>query len=313
MPSAHASPPPIPLRRIEAFLAVAAARNMSHAAAQLDVAQSVVSRHISALEAEVGCRLFERTGRGVSPTAAALELAPRLRAALEDMQRAVAQVAEHGNEPTGLVRVGVVPAAARPLVGMLYQRVAQAYPRIRLQFDESFSTALDERLRHGELDLAVMNRFGPMPRHGEQKLCVIGSLVVGGPKAFARTPSDISFRQMAKLPLVLASRPNVLRVAMDEICRRTGVQIQVVAEADSLLTMKDLILHGGLYTVLPHQAVHEELQAGVLSGARLVKPGLPRTLSLASSTRQPPSSAVRVVSREIREIVETVLVRSVWR
>ena len=67
------------LRRIEAFLTVAETRNISRAAAQLEVAQSVVSRHIAALEAELGCRLFERTGRGVALTPSAQQLAPRLR------------------------------------------------------------------------------------------------------------------------------------------------------------------------------------------------------------------------------------------
>ncbi|MCP6134086.1 LysR family transcriptional regulator, partial [Klebsiella pneumoniae] len=69
------------LHRIEAFLAVAQSGNISRAATQLEVAQSVLSRHIAGLEAELGVRLFERTGRGVSMTEAAQHLAPRLRAA----------------------------------------------------------------------------------------------------------------------------------------------------------------------------------------------------------------------------------------
>ena len=72
-------------------------------------------------------------------------------------------------------------------------------------------------------------------------------------------------------------------------------------------------MQGGLYTVLPHQAVHDDLEHGLLSASRLVKPGLPRTLSLATSSRRPGTAATRAVWREIREIVQTVLVRTVWR
>lgn len=300
------------LHRIEAFLAVAQARNISQAAMQLDVAQSVVSRHIGALEAELGCRLFERTGRGVSPTAAAEQLAPRLRAALEEMHRAVAEAADLGGQPSGVVRIGVIPAAAQPLVGMLYQRVADRLPRIQLQFVDGFSTTLDERLGNGELDLAVVNRFSRTRLRDEQRLCVVDSLVVG-PAGSYKGNYELPFKQLATLPLVLASRPNPLRMALDQLCRREAIGLRVVVEADSMLTLKDLIVRGRLYTVLPYQLVHEELKAGTLSAARLVKPGLPRTLSLALSRRRPSSAAIRAVSRELRDIVETSLVKTLWR
>lgn len=301
------------LHRIEAFLAVAQSGKISRAATQLEVAQSVLSRHIAGLEAELGVRLFERTGRGVSMTEAGQHLAPRLRAALADMQRAAAEAAEVGGQPGGVVRVGMVPAAAQPLVGMLYRQVAQQHPRIRLQFVDGFSHALDERLASGDLDLAVINRFGRLDPQGEERLCVVDSLVIGPPGAFTADAPPVPFRQMAALPLVLASRPNGLRNALDQMCRRAGVQLRVEVEADSMLTMKDLVFRGGLYSVLPYQLVHEELAAGRVSCAPIVRPTVPRVLTLAMSSRQPASAAIRAVAHAIRQIVQAELVPTVWR
>ncbi|MBX3604336.1 MAG: LysR family transcriptional regulator [Piscinibacter sp.] len=300
------------LRRIEAFLAVAEARSISRAAAQIEVAQSVVSRHVAALEAQLGCRLFERTGRGVAPTQAADRLAPRLRAALRDMQQATAEAIDIGDEPSGVVRLGVVPGAARPLVGMLYQRVAQHLPRIRLQFVEGFSNPLEELLAADRIDVAVVNRYGRVARRGEEKLGVLDSLVIGAAGVF-RPGQELAFRQLAEQPLVLAARPNGLRVALDQASRRAGVQLRVAVESDSLLIMKDLVARAGLYTVLPRQALHEELESGALSSARLVKPTVPRTLSLIASGRGPGSAATRAVMHEIRAIVRQSLLRTVWR
>lgn len=304
--------PAMNLRRIEAFLAVAEARSISRAAAQIEVAQSVVSRHIAALEAQLGCRLFERTGRGVALTQAAERLAPRLRAALEEMQRATIEAADIGDEPSGVVRLGVVPSAARPLVGMLHQRIAERHARIRLQFVEGFSNPLEEQLAEGQIDLAVVNRFGRVTRRGDETLCVIDSMVIGAPGAF-RPGQEISFRQLAERPLVLAARPNALRVALDLPSKKAGVQLRVAVESDSLLIMKDLVVQAGLCTVLPRQAVHEELALGLLSAARLVKPTVPRTLSLIASVRRPGSAATRAVARELRDIVQHTLVRTAWR
>ena len=301
------------LRRIEAFLAVAEAGTISRAASQLEVAQSVVSRHIAALEQQLGYQLFQRTGRGVVLTDAAGQLAPRLRAALDDMRRATQEAGERSDQLSGVVRVGVVPAATRPLVGLLYRRVAERYPRVRLQFVDGFSNALEERLVQGELDLAVINRFGLAHHRGEERLCVVASQVVGPPGAFAPGQTEIGFKQMAELPLVLASRPNGLRVALDQLCRHAEVQLRVVVEADSLLTMRDLVLQGGLYTVLPHQLVHEDLAAGSLSAVRLVRPELPRTLSLATTAHHSTTAAMRAVAHELREVVQRDLVPALWR
>jgi DNA-binding transcriptional LysR family regulator len=301
------------LRRIEAFLAVAEAGNISRASAQLEVAQSVVSRHVKALETELGYGLFERTGRGVALTPAGRLLAPRLHSALAEMQRAAIEAGELGDQPNGPVRIGVVPAAIWPLVGLLYQRVAERFPRVLLHFVEGFGNALEEPLTRGELDLAVINRYGRLHHHGEERLCTVDSLVVGPPKAFGKHARELAFRSLAELPLVLASKPNGLRVALDQVCRRTGVRLRVAAEADSLLTMKELVVQGGLYSVLPHQLVQEQLAQGAMSAVRLVKPAVPRTLSLATSSHHPGTLATRAVWREIRDIVANSLVHTVWR
>lgn len=304
--------PDLNLHRIDAFLAVIRARNMSRAAAQLEVAQSVVTRHVAALEAQLGCRLFERTGRGVTPTPAGERLAPRLRAAIDEMRNATAEAAEDGDGPSGVVRLGVVPGAARPLVGMLYQRMCERFPRIALQFVEGFSNPLEDQMADGHLDLVVVNRYGRATRRSEEKLGVLESLVIGGPGIF-QPGQALRFRQLAERPLVLAARPNGLRVALNQVSRRVGVQLQVAVESDSMLIMKDLVVQAGLCTVLPRQAVHDELQAGLLTAARLTAPMVPRILSLITSNRTPGTEATRAVARQIRDIVQTRLLPTVWR
>lgn len=147
----------------------------------------------------------------------------------------------------------------------------------------------------------------------DERLCVVDSLLVGPPGAHAPDAPALPFKRLAGLPLVLASRPNGLRTALDEICRRVGVQLLVAVEADSMLTMKGLVMHGGLYSVLPCQLVHEEPAAGRMSAAGIVRPTVPRVLTLALSNRQAGSAAVRAVAQAVRGIVRESLVKTVWR
>ena len=53
------------LKQLRTFTLVANLGSLSRAGKALDIAQSLVSRHLAQLESEWGDRLFERTGRGV--------------------------------------------------------------------------------------------------------------------------------------------------------------------------------------------------------------------------------------------------------
>ena len=60
---------------IRAFLAALDAGSLLGAAKQLQTTQPTVGRQVAQLEAQMGVVLFERTGRGLQPTATALSLA----------------------------------------------------------------------------------------------------------------------------------------------------------------------------------------------------------------------------------------------
>jgi LysR family transcriptional regulator, nitrogen assimilation regulatory protein len=293
--------PTLHLRRIEAFLAVMELRNISRAAAQISVAQSVVSRHLGALEAQLGCRLFERTGRGVIPTPAADRLAPPLQAAIAQMQRATQQAVDLGNQPSGVVRVGLVPVAVHALVGPLHVRVSRALPQVQLRFVEGFSAPLEAQITAGQLDLAVINRLSAVRRRTEERLYSLDTHVIGPAGSFS-DGQTLTFRQLAEIPLVLTARPSGVRAVLDQLSRKAGVTLHVASESDSPLVTKELVLRGGLFTLAPRAVLQQELDLRLLSSARLVRPAVPRHLSLLASPLGPTSAATRAVARELRAI-----------
>ena len=60
----------VELRHLRSFVALAEELNVTRAAERVHVAQPALSAHIRQLEQRVGCRLVERTTRGVSVTPA---------------------------------------------------------------------------------------------------------------------------------------------------------------------------------------------------------------------------------------------------
>ena len=70
------------LRHLRAAVAIVASGSVSAAARAVHVSQPAVTQGIAKLEAQIGQQLFERRADGMSPTEAALILAPRADAAL---------------------------------------------------------------------------------------------------------------------------------------------------------------------------------------------------------------------------------------
>ena len=72
------------LRHLKAFVEVATQGSYVRAANTLGIAQSALSRQVSALERGIGGRLFHRTGRGVALTEIGERVLPQGRALIAD-------------------------------------------------------------------------------------------------------------------------------------------------------------------------------------------------------------------------------------
>src|SRR5689334_3502006 len=99
------------LRLIRYFVAVAEEGNVTRAAARLHMAQPPLSAAIRQLEQQLDVRLLDRTARGVVLTPAGALLLERGRALLAEADAVAAAVRAVEKAPTGLVRVGISPAA----------------------------------------------------------------------------------------------------------------------------------------------------------------------------------------------------------
>ena len=93
------------LAAVEAFVRVAEAQSFSGAAARIGSSKSAVSRLVSALEADLGVRLFHRTTRSLSLTEAGRGYFERTSRILADLQEADLAVSELQAAPRGLLRV----------------------------------------------------------------------------------------------------------------------------------------------------------------------------------------------------------------
>ncbi len=137
---------------VKSFLAVLEAGSIMGAARKLGAQQPTLSRHIAELEAQLKVPLFERTGRGIVPTAAALAIA----AAAREMEAGAATLARtlagRDETATGTVRVTTSRVAASYLLPPVLAALGLAEPGIQVEL--VVSDEISNLLRR-EADIAV--------------------------------------------------------------------------------------------------------------------------------------------------------------
>jgi DNA-binding transcriptional LysR family regulator len=137
---------------VKSFLAVLDAGSLMGAARQLKAQQPTLSRHIAELEAQLGTPLFERTGRGVQPTAAALAIADAARQMQQGADTLSRTLLRRQQATTGTVRISTSEVAAVWLLPPLLATLQAAEPGIQIELVAS--NALSNLLRR-EADIAV--------------------------------------------------------------------------------------------------------------------------------------------------------------
>lgn len=138
------------------FLAVAEELNFTRAAQRLSMAQPPLSAAIRQLEDQLGVRLLERTPREVRLTAAGEVLVDRGRALVAEAEATFAAVRAVERTATGLLKVGVSPAARRGLLPQLVDLWAAEAPGVMVHTREDTTGAMLRDVAHGRLDLAVV-------------------------------------------------------------------------------------------------------------------------------------------------------------
>jgi len=137
---------------VQSFLAVLDAGSLSRAARQLGAQQPTLSRQVAALEAQLGAPLFERTGRGVAPTALALAIADDARAMQLGAEQLRQRLARQRSGTTGTVRITTSQVAASYLLPPVLTALQAAEPGIAVELVAS--NQLTNLLRR-EADIAV--------------------------------------------------------------------------------------------------------------------------------------------------------------
>lgn len=329
------------LRQLRYFVGISEAGSLLKASARLHIAQPALGQQMAALEQELGAKLFDRSSRGVTLTAAGKTFLEHAKLVLADVERARGAVREAAAVPSGDVAIGLPTTVAQVATVPILKACREQLPQVHLKLVEAYSGFVHEWLLSGRLDVALLFGDQAEPAVAKRPLLDDRLAFVSGGRAgsagsagstgstgraggaesadsadsagsTASVAQPTTLAALAQWPLVLPGREHGLRRLIDEACAREGITLEVIAEIESLPNVKRAVEAGLGHTILPLGAVAEEVAAGRLSAAPIEHPSIPRRVVIATNMARPTTPAAAAVVELVIEVIRGLVDSGAW-
>jgi LysR family transcriptional regulator, nitrogen assimilation regulatory protein len=297
-------------RNLHSFMKVVEYGTFNRAAAQLHVTQPALSRRIGALEDELGTRLFDRSGRGVTLTDAGMVLRDHAEGLLRHVEQVRSEIQSRASTPTGTLSVGL-PSPFRTIVSRtLVPQFCIDFPKVKLHVFENTPQIIQPLLLKGALELGVIFQDEPLAGLVCEPFLSERLFLAGAPHHGLRVHKPVPPTRLAKLPLVQAVVPSAVRAVLSRYCAAKQIELNYNVEVDSIHLMMDIAASGHSFTVLPYSAIREQVLAGTICAAPLSH--MTMQWVLARPADRHVSSAARRFADALRRVARSEVENGRW-
>lgn len=252
----------IKLRNLQYILAVAETRSFTKAAELCHATQSTLSSGIKDMETQLGRALFDRTHKHISLTAFGEQILPDIRDVLKlcTQIQTVSQTVD--GQYSGPLRLGIIPTIAPYILPELLPHLQHTHPTIQIILNENISQKLVERVKNGELDMALLAFPYEVETLKSRELYEEGFYLLR--KKTGTNPAFLTSDEIDVSDLLLLDDGHCLRDHALSVCARQDHQIRQAFRGTSLATLIQMVRHGYGTTLLPEMAVNDHTLNGDL-------------------------------------------------
>jgi DNA-binding transcriptional LysR family regulator len=255
------------LNKLNAFVRVAESRSFTKAAQDLSTSPSVISKHISDLERNLGFSLLTRSTHGVALTEAGEGLLQKCLKLLAGVDEYVIDTRNTQTGPYGFLRIQTASDYARWVLAPIVREFLKIHSQVRVEIVTRVGTAFDD-----ESDIAIGNVKPKTPGLIGEVVGKVGHVICATPKYFEMHGRPKNPRELRKHNCLIDSTtaPKTSTAAGSGEWRfRKGSQV-LIAEvkgsfcSDSAAVLRQMTLdHLGIAR-MPHYAIKAELADGLL-------------------------------------------------
>jgi LysR family hydrogen peroxide-inducible transcriptional activator len=292
------------LTELRYIVALAREKHFGRAAQKCFVSQPTLSQAVKKLEEELGVALFDRSAAEIRVTTIGERIIEQAQRALEQAA-AIKEIAKQGKDPlAGPLKVGVIFTIGPYLLPQLIPILHKRAPQMPLLIEENYTAALAERLRHGDIDVAIVAL--PFDEPGMHLQPVYDEpFVIAVPREHPwANRKSIRAEDLARESLLLLGTGHCFRDQVLNACpalnrsSATPGSMQKTVEGSSLETIRLMVASGLGITVLPISAAPQKTtRAELLTYVPFTRPAPDRTIVLAWRRSFTRTQAIEILRR----------------
>ncbi len=297
------------LRHVELIAELHDCGSILKAARRLSLTQPTVTKALRDVESTLGVRLFERSNRGLEPTAYGEIFARHAKIVLAQLRHAAEELESLRAGYSGKVTVGTLLAASASILPDAIAMLKKQRPAVAISVVVGTYDILMPSLLVGDLDMVL----GRLPDEGRSRalvyeefyaepICVVARR--GHPLARKRR---LSLRELANQPWLLPLPETALRRQIERAFVEADAPLpRNVIESVSILTNRALLRKSDCIGVMPYHVALDDVELGLLAilPVKLKSIETPVGAILRAPGKLPPAAAalldcLRLAGREV--------------
>jgi DNA-binding transcriptional LysR family regulator len=267
------------LHLLRLFTTVVKAGSFSRAAEVLHISQPAISKGVRDFELQVGCRLLDRTPRGVRPTREGQALIGHAEALFAAERAAEDELQSLRSLDSGSLRIGASTTIATYMIADYLGRFHRTYPGIDLHVVSANTRDVAERMAAHEIEIALVE--GPVESDelvSHPWRTDVMSLIVGPQHRFTRSKTAVQTAALNDEILIVREPGSGTREIVAQALAAQGIEPARTLEIGGTEAIKQAVAAGLGVSIVSTAAIADQLSLGRLKVVRMQDLRIERTL-----------------------------------
>lgn len=245
------------LHQLSIFVKVAEKQSITKAAEELHLTQPAVSIQLKNLQDQFEVPLIEAIGRNIYITDFGREIEIASRRILEEVNQIKNKTMAYKGHMVGKLKISVV-STAKYVMPYFLSDFLKLYPGIDLTMDVTNKGKVLDTLENNEVDFAMMSVI-PDKIQVETIQLMPNKLYLIGKANNELVKGSINLKTLERLPLIYREQGSATRQAMETFILDNGVSVQKKMELTSNEAVKQAVIAGLGFSIMPMIGLRNEL------------------------------------------------------
>jgi DNA-binding transcriptional LysR family regulator len=250
------------LHQLQIFLKITQTKSITQAAEELHLTQPAVSIQLRNFQHQFDIPLTEIVGRKIYITDFGKEIALAAEEILNQVQAINMKTMEYKGQLVGRLKLSIV-STGKYVMPYFLSGFMKEHPGVQLQMDVTNKSRVIESLQNNEVDFSLVSILPPSLNVDKLELMQNKLFLVGNATTrFQRKSNDKSIFE--ELPLIYREEGSGTRMSMERFIERNRIAAVKKIELTSNEAVKQAVIAGLGYSIMPLIGIKNELNAGVL-------------------------------------------------